>query len=187
MNKDKILSSFFCDNSLNELAKSVGEEFLCPVIITDCAFHIVCSYSYLNYADSAYKTAVRHSELSFSACTQIAKELNENKNHFWICIGENNLYVASLSSAPKMQSRNPKIFCFVNRFWQNSSISNFTAATVPAAQLRRFWKICSAASFPIKIFLIFRSEEHIFRIFRRAVLLLLTFAKALSPTALPAL
>ena len=98
MNKDKVLSSFFCDNSLNELAKSVGEEFLCPIIITDCAFHIVCSYSYLNYADAAYKTAVRHSELSFSACTQIAEKLNENKNHFWICMGENNLYVASLSS-----------------------------------------------------------------------------------------
>lgn len=85
MDQNRILHSFFQNNSLNMLTEEISEVLRCPIIITDSTFHIVSAYSSYEYKDSKYQKAILHSELSIEACTEITRQTEESQqNHFWV-------------------------------------------------------------------------------------------------------
>lgn len=94
-----MLEFFFNNNSVNALTQEISAMFHCPIIITDNAFHIICSVSSMEYEDPIYKTAISHSKLSEETCIEITAKVENGKNHFRIKSGENNFCVGILKSS----------------------------------------------------------------------------------------
>ena len=66
-----MLEFFFNNNSFNALVQEISAMFHCPIVITDNAFHIICSVSSMEYEDPIYQTAISHSKLSEDTCIKI--------------------------------------------------------------------------------------------------------------------
>ena len=80
MFKDEVLNSFLQNNSLSALTEAVSMLIGCPVIIVDEAFHIAASFAANGSDYEEYRTAIRHSELSFAASAAISERAETAEN-----------------------------------------------------------------------------------------------------------
>ena len=99
MDKSAMLEFFFNNNSFNALVQEISAMFHCPIVITDNAFHIICSVSSMEYEDPIYQTAISHSKLSEDTCIKIGNMVEAGQNHFRVKSGENDLCVGILKNS----------------------------------------------------------------------------------------
>ncbi len=84
MADDKILNAFLESSEINGFVENISKIFNCPILVIDCAFHIVSSFASADYASADYKTAVSHGELSFEASAAISEDAEKATSDFFI-------------------------------------------------------------------------------------------------------